>query len=65
MDENRKAQSPIAWLLGQTIGDHGAQYVCSVIFADIGVAFSVVSYFVVVGVIPSLMDGEREQRRKA
>ena len=40
MDENRKSQSPIAWVLGQT-GDHGVQYVLSVILAVIGVAFSV------------------------
>ena len=36
MDENRKSQSPIAWVLGQT-GDHGGQYVLSVILAVIGV----------------------------
>ena len=49
MDENRKSQSPIAWVLGQT-GDHGGQYVLSVILAVIGVAFSVAPYFVVVGI---------------
>ena len=36
MDENRKSQSPIAWVLGQT-GDHGGQYVLSVTLAVIGV----------------------------
>ena len=50
MDENRKSQSPIAWVLGQT-GDHGGQYVLSVILAIIGVAFSVAPYFVVVGIV--------------
>lgn len=59
MDENRKTQSPMAWVLGQT-GDHGGQYVLSVILAVIGVAFSVAPYFVVVGIIQGLMDGQRE-----
>ena len=58
MDENRKAQSPIAWVLGQT-GDHGGQYVLSVILAIIGVAFSVAPYFVVVGIVQGLMDGQQ------
>ena len=55
MDENRKSQSPIAWVLGQT-GDHGGQYVLSVILAIIGVAFSVAPYFVVVGIVQGLME---------
>lgn len=59
MDENRKAQSPIAWVLGQT-GDHGGQYVLSVILAIIGVAFSVAPYFVVVGIVQGLMDGQQD-----
>ena len=59
MDENRKSQSPIAWVLGQT-GDHGGQYVLSVILAIIGVAFSVAPYFVVVGIVQGLMDGKQE-----
>ncbi|MBQ8306264.1 MAG: ABC transporter ATP-binding protein [Blautia sp.] len=59
MDENRKQQSPIAWVLGQT-GDHGGQYVLSVILAVIGVAFSVAPYFVVVGIIHALMDGRQD-----
>ena len=58
MDENRKSQSPIAWVLGQT-GDHGGQYVLSVILAVIGVAFSVAPYFVVVGIVQGLMDGQQ------
>ena len=59
MDENRKSQSPIAWVLGQT-GDHGGQYVLSVILAVIGVVFSVAPYFVVVGIVQGLMDGQQE-----
>ena len=59
MDENRKSQSPIAWVLGQT-GDHGGQYVLSVILAVIGVAFSVAPYFVVVGIVQGLMDGQQD-----
>ncbi len=59
MDENRKSQSPIAWVLGQT-GDHGGQYVLSVVLAVIGVAFSVAPYFVVVGIVQGLMDGQQD-----
>ena len=59
MDENRKSQSPIAWVLGQT-GDHGGQYALSVILAVIGVAFSVAPYFVVVGIVQGLMDGQQD-----
>lgn len=59
MDENRKSQSPIAWVLGQT-GDHGSQYVLSVILAVIGVAFSVAPYFVVVGIVQGLMNGQQD-----
>ena len=59
MDDNRKPQSPIAWVLGQT-GDHGGQYIRSVILAVIGVAFSVAPYFVVVGIIHALMDGRKD-----
>lgn len=59
MDENRKSQSPIAWVLGQT-GDHGGQYVLSVVLAVIGVAFSVAPYFVVVGIVQGLMNGQQD-----
>ena len=59
MDENRKSQSRIAWVLGQT-GDHGGQYVLSVILAVIGVAFSVAPYFVVVGIVHGLMEGRQD-----
>lgn len=59
MDAKKNAPSPMAWVLGQT-GDHGGQYVCSVVLAVIGVVFSVAPYFVVVGVIQGLMGGERD-----
>ena len=59
MDANRKSQSPIAWVLGQT-GDHGGQYILSVILAVIGVAFSVAPYFVVVGIVQGLMEGQQD-----
>ena len=59
MDEKRKQQSPVAWVLGQT-GDHGGQYVLSVILAVIGVAFSVAPFFVVVGIVNGLMEGQKE-----
>ena len=59
MEENRKPQSPIAWILGQT-GDHGGQYVLSVILAVIGVGFSVAPFFVVAGIIQGLMAGRQE-----
>ncbi len=59
MDAKKNAPSPMAWVLGQT-GDHGGQYVCSVVLAVIGVVFSVAPYFVVVGVVQGLMGGERD-----
>ena len=59
MQEMKKTQSPIAWVLGQT-GDHGGQYVLSVVLAIIGVAFSLAPYFVVIGVVQGLMDGVKD-----
>ena len=59
MNGNTKQPSPIAWVLGQT-GNHGGQYVLSVILAIIGVGFSVAPYFVVVGIIHALMDGQQD-----
>ncbi|MBO5496490.1 MAG: ABC transporter ATP-binding protein [Oscillospiraceae bacterium] len=59
MEETKKAQSPMAWVLGQT-GDHGGQYVLSVALAIIGVAFSVAPYFAVIGVVQGLMNGVRD-----
>ncbi len=56
--ENGKKSSPIAWVLGQT-GDHGSEYVRSVILAVIGVAFSVAPYVVVTDVVRALMTGNR------
>ena len=59
MDERSKSPSPISWVLGQT-GNHGGQYVLSVILAVIGVAFSIAPYFVVVGIVQGLMDGNKD-----
>ena len=59
MNEDSKQKSPIAWILGQT-GDHGGQYVLSVVLAVIGVGFSVAPYFVVVGIVQGLMDGQKD-----
>ena len=59
MKTKEKTPSPIVWVLGQT-GDHGGQYVLSVVLAVIGVAFSVAPYFVVIGIVQGLMDGQRE-----
>ena len=59
METNSKSQSPIAWVLGQT-GDHGGQYVLSVILAVFGVAFSIMPYFVVIGIVQGLMNGVTE-----
>lgn len=59
MEAKQKSPSPIVWVLGQT-GDHGGQYVLSVILAVIGVGFSVVPYFVVAQVVKALMDGNKD-----
>ena len=59
MQEMKKTQSSMAWVLGQT-GDHGGQYVLSVVLAIIGVAFSLAPYFVVIGVVQGLMDGVKD-----
>ncbi|MBQ6610356.1 MAG: ABC transporter ATP-binding protein [Oscillospiraceae bacterium] len=59
MEAKRKSPSPIAWVLGQT-GDHGGQYVLSVLLAIIGVGFSAVPYFVVIQIAKALMAGNRE-----
>lgn len=54
----KKAQSPIAWALGQA-GPHRGQFALSVILAVLGVAFSVAPYFAVVGIVKGLMAGEK------
>jgi ATP-binding cassette subfamily B protein len=59
MEAKRKSPSPIAWVLGQT-GDHGGQYILSVLLAIIGVGFSVAPYFVVIQIAKALMAGNRE-----
>ena len=57
--ETKKTQSPMAWVLGQT-GDHGGQYVLSVVLAIIGVAFSLAPYFGVIGIVQGLMGGVKD-----
>ena len=59
MEETKKTQSPMAWVLGQT-GDYGRQYVLSVVLAVIGVAFSLAPYFVVIGIVQGLMGGVKD-----
>ena len=59
MEKTKKTQSPMAWVLGQT-GDHGGQYVLSVVLAIIGVAFSLAPYFVVIGIVQGLMEGVKD-----
>ena len=59
MEAKRKSPSPIAWVLGQT-GDHGGQYILSVLLAIIGVGFSVAPYFVVAQIAKALMAENRE-----
>lgn len=58
MDEKQNSQSLIAWLLGQT-GHHKRQYLLSVIYAGVGVAFSLAPYFVIVEIVHDLMEGKR------
>ncbi|MDO5132321.1 MAG: ABC transporter ATP-binding protein [Eubacteriales bacterium] len=59
MDARQKEPSPMAWVLGQT-GDHGGEYVRSVVLAVIGVGFSVAPYFVVTQVVQALMAGNQD-----
>ena len=59
MEETKKTRSPMAWVLSQT-GNHRGQYVLSVILAIIGVAFSLSPYFVVIGIVQGLMNGEKD-----
>jgi len=59
MEEKKPTQSSMGWVLGQT-GDHGGQYVLSVVLAIIGVAFSVAPYFVVIGIVQGLMNGIKD-----
>ena len=59
MEETKQNPSPLTWVLGQT-GDHGGQYVLSVVLAIIGVAFSLAPYFVVIGIVQGLMGGVKD-----
>ena len=54
----KKSPSPIVWALGQA-GPHRGQLLLSVILAVLGVAFSIAPYFAVVGIVKSLMAGDR------
>ena len=54
-----KKPSPILWALSQT-GSHKGEYIKSVLFAVIGVAFSLAPYFVIVEIVDGLMDGNRD-----
>ena len=54
-----KSPSPILWALSQT-GSHKGEYVKSVLFAIIGVAFSLAPYFVMVEIVDGLMSGNRD-----
>ena len=53
-----KSPSPILWVLSQT-GSHKGEYVKSILFAIIGVAFSLAPYFVIVEIVDGLMSGNR------
>ena len=54
-----KKPSPILWALSHT-GSHKGEYIKSVFFAVIGVAFSLAPYFVIVEIVDGLMDGNRD-----
>lgn len=54
----KKSPSPIVWALGQA-GPHRGQLLLSVILAVLGVAFSIAPYFAVVGIVKSLVAGDR------
>ncbi|MBQ9687239.1 MAG: ABC transporter ATP-binding protein [Oscillospiraceae bacterium] len=57
--EKKKAPSPMAWVLGQA-GAHRPQFLLAVVLAVVGVAFSVAPYFVVIGIVRGLMEGNKE-----
>ena len=54
-----KSPSPILWALSQT-GSHKKEYIKSVFFALIGVAFSLAPYFVIVELVEGLMSDNRD-----
>lgn len=58
MNKSKKHSSPIGWALAQT-GEHKKQYVFSVIFAIIGVAFSIAPYFIVIRIVHGFMTENR------
>ncbi len=59
MEKKQRSSSPIMWALKQT-GEHRGRYVVSVVFAVVGVAFSLAPYFVIVDIVNALMNGNKE-----
>lgn len=59
MDEGTKKGSAFGWILSQA-GDHRKQYVLCVIYAIIGVAFSVAPYIPAIGIVRGIMAGSRD-----
>ena len=59
MEKKQRSSSPIMWALKQT-GEHRGRYVVSVVFAVVGVAFSLAPYFVIVDIVNGLMNGNKE-----
>ena len=54
MEKKQRSSSPIMWALKQT-GEHRGRYVVSVVFAVVGVAFSLAPYFVIVDIVTGSM----------
>ncbi len=61
MKEKKKEPSAFGWVLSQA-GKHRSQYIKSVLFAVIGVCFSVAPFFVVSDIVKMLMEGSRDIR---
>ena len=59
METKKEEPSPIAWVWEQA-GGHRSQFVLAVVLAVIGVAFSVAPYFVVIGIVRGLMEGQKD-----
>ena len=55
MEKKQRSSSPIMWALKQT-GEHRGRYVVSVVFAVVGVAFSLAPYFVIVDIVYGVID---------
>ena len=61
MKEKKKEPSAFGWVLSQA-GDHRIQYVKSVLYAVIGVGFSVAPFFIVSDIVRMLMEGRGDVR---